>query len=271
VFAFRRQVKREQCSESDEMKHVNLREMQKNWDRIGQTDPLWAILALPDRKDGRWKLDEFFATGAAEIQSLMHWIDGLGMSIPHRKALDFGCGIGRLTQALGTYFDEVSGVDIAPSMIELAKRYNRQGNKCKYYLNCTEDLRIFGENEFDLIYSNITLQHINPRYYGSYVSEFLRILSPHGLLIFQIPEEFPSLRSKMTRFGMDNTPALLNLIRKIRLRGKPIMELYGTSPERITRMLHAKQALIVKIADVPLGGPDTYGIKKMWRYCVMKP
>jgi hypothetical protein len=63
---------------------------------------------------------------------------------------------------------------------------------------------------------------------------------------------------------------LLNFIRRIRLKGKPIMELYGTSPERITRMLHAKQALIVKVADVPLGGPDTYGIKKMWRYCVMK-
>jgi 2-polyprenyl-3-methyl-5-hydroxy-6-metoxy-1,4-benzoquinol methylase len=270
VFAFRCQEKRGQFPDSDEMKRVNLREIQRNWDRLGQTDPLWAVLGLPDRKGGRWKPDEFFATGAAEIQSLMHWIDGLGVSISHLKALDFGCGVGRLTQALAPYFDEVYGVDIAPSMIELARSSNRQGGKCKYYLNCTDDLRIFATGEFDLIYSNITLQHINPRYYGSYISEFLRILSSTGLLIFQIPDVFPTLRSKMIRFGMDNTPTLLNVIRRIRLRGKPIMELYGTPPERIIRMLHAREALIVKVEPVPLGTPDTYGIKKMWRYCVKK-
>lgn len=56
-----------------------------------------------------------------------------------KKALDFGCGMGRLTQALTKYFEEVYGIDIAPSMIKLTEKYNRYDNKCKFFLNTTDD------------------------------------------------------------------------------------------------------------------------------------
>jgi ubiquinone/menaquinone biosynthesis C-methylase UbiE len=53
----------------------------------------------------------------------------------------------------------VVGVDIAPSMIELAEEMNRHGGRCRYVLNGEDNLRVFPESFFDLIYSNITLQH----------------------------------------------------------------------------------------------------------------
>lgn len=37
-------------------------------------------------------------------------------------ALDFGCGVGRLTRALAAFFDRATGVDISSSMIEEAKK-----------------------------------------------------------------------------------------------------------------------------------------------------
>src|ERR1700682_912533 len=52
------------------------------------------------------------------------------------RHLDFGCGVGRLTQGPASYFASVRGVDIAPSMIELAKRHNRYPDVCHYDLNC---------------------------------------------------------------------------------------------------------------------------------------
>ncbi len=45
------------------------------------------------------------------------------------KALDFGCGVGRLTQALADYFNEVAGVDVSPTMVNKALEYNKKPTK----------------------------------------------------------------------------------------------------------------------------------------------
>ncbi len=39
-------------------------------------------------------------------------------------------------------------------MIELAKKYKCQNDKCKYYLNDADDLKLFPDYKFDFIYSN---------------------------------------------------------------------------------------------------------------------
>ena len=50
-------------------------------------------------------------------------VDIAGRDIPlgKGKALDFGCGVGRLSQALADYFDRVVGADVSPTMIGLAR------------------------------------------------------------------------------------------------------------------------------------------------------
>jgi 2-polyprenyl-3-methyl-5-hydroxy-6-metoxy-1,4-benzoquinol methylase len=103
---------------------MNLRKLQKNWDEFGRTDPLWAILAELDKEGNRWELDQFLETGERGVGEIVKYVEQLGISIQWRRALDFGCGIGRLTQPLCRYFDEVHGVDIALSMICLANKLN---------------------------------------------------------------------------------------------------------------------------------------------------
>jgi len=168
---------------------MDLKELQRNWDELGKADPLWAILSSPEKLGGKWGLREFFRTGQEEIARVMQDIDLLRIPLPQARALDFGCGVGRLTQALCQYFEECCGVDIAPSMIKLAEGYNRYGSRCRYYLYAANDLRLFGDGSFDFVYTNIVLQHMRPEYSKSYIKEFLRILRPGGVLIFQIPSE----------------------------------------------------------------------------------
>ena len=99
-----------------------LRQLQKNWDEFGKKDPLWAIITWPEKKGNKWEREEFFSTGRDEIDSVMAYLKSLHLEIARRRALDFGCGVGRLTQALARHFDSVVGVDIAPSMLRLAKK-----------------------------------------------------------------------------------------------------------------------------------------------------
>lgn len=229
---------------------MDLRKLQKNWNTFGKIDPLWSNITFPSKKNRRWQLDEFFATGVREINAIMEHIKLLNLDIPRRKALDFGCGVGRLTQALAHFFDKVYSVDIAPSMITLAKKYNRHGDKCRYYLNESDDLKIFFDNSFDLIYSNITLQHIEPRYSKSYLKEFLRILNPQGLLIFQLP----SHRSLWCRLRKSIANPIKHIIplklKRAKGQGKnnePIMELYCIKRKEVTKYLEENGAKIIDV------------------------
>ncbi|MGH9365264.1 MAG: methyltransferase domain-containing protein [Thermoanaerobaculia bacterium] len=168
---------------------MELGELQKNWEEFARIDPLWAVLTDPSKKNNRWDPQEFFATGEDEIACLMDHVATLPLSLRRGRALDFGCGIGRLTLALCRHFEQCAGVDIAPSMIELAREYNRFGDRCQYYVNAAADLRLFEDGRFDFIYSNIVLQHIPPKYSVRYIRDFVRVLTPGGMAVFQVPSE----------------------------------------------------------------------------------
>jgi SAM-dependent methyltransferase len=160
----------------------------KTWDTLGSSDPLWAILTRPDARGGGWDVEEFFRDGQVQVDGALGLIaDEIGWDLRRGAALDFGCGVGRLTQALCRRFERVDGVDIAPSMIEAAERFNSYGERCRYHLNTREDLAIFPDGTFDLVYSTYVLQHMHPVFAHRYVEEFVRLLAPGGLALFQMP------------------------------------------------------------------------------------
>lgn len=163
--------------------------LQKTWDALGDIDPFWAILSFADKAGNKWDVAEFFRTGEIEIDELMAYVDRIAPRLDRRRVLDFGCGAGRLSQALCRHFEECHGVDIAPSMISLANRFNGYAGRCHYHLNSATDLRLFDDNAFSFLYSNIVLQHMKTEYSMGYVAEFLRVLAPGGVAVFQIPEE----------------------------------------------------------------------------------
>ncbi len=77
-------------------------QLRRTWDDFGKRDPLWAILAAADRTadgDRPWGLDEFLATGVAEIEEVLAYARSRYPELRTGRALDFGCGVGRLSRA----------------------------------------------------------------------------------------------------------------------------------------------------------------------------
>src|ERR1700735_2885191 len=166
-----------------------LNRLRNEWNRHAETDPLWAIYTDPQKKNGGWEPGAFFETGRQEVEELMSYVGSLNVELGCHRALDFGCGVGRLGRALASHFDEVCGVDISPKMIELAHEYNGHLQNCRFLQNTRPDFRAFSVNDFDLIYSSVTLQHIPPRHAMRYLHGLIGLLRPGGLLIFQLPSE----------------------------------------------------------------------------------
>ncbi|MDE3167470.1 MAG: class I SAM-dependent methyltransferase, partial [Acidobacteriota bacterium] len=147
---------------------MSLRAVERQWTLLAERDPYWAILAAPGKTGNRWDVDEFFSTGIAEIQGVMGYLDRIYPVLARGRALDFGCGAGRLTQALARYFEHVTGIDISAPMIELARAHDRSGGRCEYLLNACPDLSALPSSTFDFIYSNMTLQHMPARWSRRY-------------------------------------------------------------------------------------------------------
>ena len=203
---------------------MKLSEVQQYWDRQAHADPMWAILTDPAKAGGRWDADEFFATGVRDVGIFMEQAAAWGKPVARRSALDFGCGIGRLSQALAEYFDRVYGVDISAKMIELARQHNQKGARVEYVCNPAGDLSQFAEGSIDMVLSWITLQHMRPRYARRYIQEFLRVLAPGGLLLFQYPSKPIGLGVRLARWK-----ALLS-------RPRP-MYMNGMDREAVVRLL----------------------------------
>jgi SAM-dependent methyltransferase len=165
----------------------DVRDVHRYWESLARLDPLWAVLSDPTRKGRKWDLASFLETGRREISTLFYLLEDLKIPVDTRRALDFGCGVGRVTQALGERFDAVVGVDISETMVRLAGRLNRHGGRVRYVLNQGGDLRVFPDADFSFVYTNIVLQHLPPPAAWDYLAEFWRVLAPGGLLIFQLP------------------------------------------------------------------------------------
>lgn len=197
----------------------DLKAVRDTWDHLGRRDPYWAVLTNPGKEGGRWDPEEFFATGRREIEELL---DAVGHLLPaRRRALDFGCGVGRLSQALAEHFDRVDGVDVAPSMVALAEEHAAAGRsparateRCTFHLNQRSDLRLFEDGTFDLVYSNITLQHMETALAKLYLDEMLRVLVPGGTAVFQLPVE--PCRSRLEKWISGRLPWLIPWLRRTR-------------------------------------------------------
>ena len=178
---------------------MELCELQKNWDEFGRRDPFWAVLTDPRFKNNRWDPAEFFATGEADIDSVLSQLSLLGLNTARWRALDFGCAMGRLTQAICRHFHDCVGVDIAPSMIALARFYNNYPERCHYVLNVRDDLSLLRDNSFDFVFTRIVLQHIRPPQNRKFIAELTRVLDRGGALVFQVPS-----KPAMPRAGPDD-------------------------------------------------------------------
>jgi ubiquinone/menaquinone biosynthesis C-methylase UbiE len=166
---------------------MNLKQLEANFEALAADDPLWTVLSDKKKRGGKWDEAEFYQTGEGVIEDLRNRLSTLGLTLKGKTAIDFGCGVGRLTFPLSRHFATCFGIDISQSMVDFAQSRIERGPNSRFLVNADTRLPMFENASVDLVYSAIVFQHIAPRYTREYLKEFARMLQPGGLLIFQLP------------------------------------------------------------------------------------
>jgi SAM-dependent methyltransferase len=213
----------------------------RDWDELAALDPMWAVLSEPEFSGGGDDaLQRFFATGEGEVSGSLDVARELGLPAEFGRALDFGCGLGRLTRALAGRFEAVVGVDISTRMLEAARRLNADVPNCEFRPNTDPDLRAFSDHSFDLVYSSIVLQHLRSEAeVGRFVGELVRVTKPGGLAVFQVPA------SVSLRYRVQPRRRLYVLLRSLGLAATTLYRV-GLNPIRVVALPEARVEAAVR-------------------------
>lgn len=226
-------------------------EVRRDWTKLGEADPLWAVHVAPDKRGGRWDVDQFLELGRADVGIARDWLRSLGLPTRWRRVLDFGCGAGRLSQALAEHADEVVGVDVSEPMLETARGLDRSGGRCEFVHNDSPGLGRFEDGSFDLVYSELVLQHLPADVIEGYLAEFMRVLNPGGVAVLQCTTRpLWTFKGAMWRFAPYR---LVALGQRFVLRYPAPMRMTALAPTRLATVVtsHGGEVVASLTEDVP--------------------
>lgn len=132
---------------------------------------------------------EFFATAKDLVSELVGELKRLPPKTPGRmrRALEIGCGPGRLLRPMSQFFDQIYGVDVSDSMVKLAREKLYGIPNAFPYAIGGSDLKMFPDRHFDFVYSYAVFQHIpSGDVVFSYLRETVRVLKAGGIARLQI-------------------------------------------------------------------------------------
>jgi SAM-dependent methyltransferase len=185
----------------------------QDWDVLARVDPIWAICSSPGSRAGGWSEEQFFATGEQEVAAVLAQPEA--QPGKRRVALDFGCGLGRLTCALAARFDHCHGIDVSAEMIERARRLNAGVSNCSFEVETTGTLAGFESASVDFVYSSFVLQHLRSDHeIAAAVGELVRVAADDGVVVFQLPERLSAHQRVQLR------PRLFALLRRLHVSGE---------------------------------------------------
>jgi 2-polyprenyl-3-methyl-5-hydroxy-6-metoxy-1,4-benzoquinol methylase len=159
--------------------------IEKKWEYFAKTNPYFAVSTYEKFKSenlDKVALKDFFESGEEYVKRIWRDIENnFQTEFKPRKAIDFGCGVGRITLPIAKRCEMVTGIDISENMLKEARQ-----NSAKFSISNVDFVK--GDNDltevtgkFDFIHSFIVFQHIKPKIGGAIFKKFVKMLSNGGI------------------------------------------------------------------------------------------
>lgn len=162
-----------------------------SWRKYGEIEPYFGVLSDPkfERKNlTDESLHAFFESGQEHVRHIFQILQKkIDPDFKPTRALDYGCGVGRVVVPLAGLLREVVGVDIAEGMLSEAASNCRARGLSNVSFALADDALSSILGPFDLIHSFIVLQHIPAERGLVIISELLDRLADDGIAVIHIP------------------------------------------------------------------------------------
>lgn len=196
------------------------RQMREHWDQFARRDALFFVAC--NRRD--WSTADFLEHGRDLVDDVVAWAGAAG----GRRALEIGCGPGRMLVHLARYFDDVLGIDVSPEMLERTKTLSLPTN-VEVALGDGATLGAAGDSAYDLVLSFQVFQHIpDETVVASYLRETARVLVPGGHAVLQIDTRPRSLLAQTSHLLPD---------RMLPVTRRSYMRRYRRSADGVRRLI----------------------------------
>jgi SAM-dependent methyltransferase len=211
------------------------------WEVFARRDPYYAVLTeqrFRGASEDPQRLREFFGSGREDYRRIVDAARSIEPSFRPQSFLDYGCGVGRVLLPAAAECDHVTGVDVAPAMLERAAAHAREEARENVRLLLAEGFRA-GAEQFDLVNCYLVLQHVDPSDGMQILASLIERVHPGGFLSVHVLfwREGGMLRrlGRWIRRRVPGANALLNLPGR---RGSEYMQMNVYDLPPVLRMLH---------------------------------
>ena len=170
----------------------------QDWEQFGKSDPYFAVITAERYHKGRLNQqdqDAFYQSGEEYVQGVLSTIrEHFAAEFNPARVLDFGCGVGRLTIPLARVAETVTGVDVSPAMLDLARARAAQIGLHNIEFTHSDDALSALSGKYDLILSSLVFQHIPPARGEKIFRRLLGYLNPGGICVVQFLYRRPHQR-----------------------------------------------------------------------------
>jgi SAM-dependent methyltransferase len=170
-----------------------------HWEDWGARDPYYGVLTDPQFRIGNLTSERrqaFFDSGGQHVEWLFSVLESMNRG-PVRpvRALDFGCGVGRLVVPLARRSEHVTGVDVSQSMLAEARRNSDAAGLANVSFEVSDDELSALRGDFDLVHSVIVLQHVPQERGRKLFERLVSLVSPAGWGAIHVTFGLAGLRS----------------------------------------------------------------------------
>lgn len=194
----------------------------REWEKFGKEDAYFGVITNDKYQKSNLteeNKDEFFESGFSYVNEVIKKTrQHIDRNFTIKKALDFGCGVGRLIIPLAKYAQEVTGVDVSNSMLDEAKKNCEIKSINNVTFVKSDDDLSFVTEKYDFIHSFIVFQHI-PVSRGERIFEnLLAHLEVGGVCVAHFTYASGNKRKKLKTFVKRCIPLSKNIYNLIKNR-----------------------------------------------------
>jgi SAM-dependent methyltransferase len=171
--------------------------MRGDWNVRAQLDHRRAIASSPE---GDWTEEAFRESGTSDARVVQQIL--IGEEPSNWRALEYGCGVGRLMEPLAACFAEIDGVDISDEMVRIGRQ--RLASLPNVRFHVLEGGRLpFPSGNFDLVYSFAVFQHMPKAAVRAMLPEITRVLKSDGTFLLHLNHPYTFRRKLQAWTGRD--------------------------------------------------------------------